>query len=509
MVNPKYEKFYGNILENKKVFESVISKVIDETIPFEERILYAMYSLKLLTYKPTGYFYSNVLEKFFIEIAKNNDIQNYDIDFKPKTVLHVMTRCYQNGGHTRVVERWVDNTKESFKNSVILLDQGKKTIPELLIKNVKSSSGELIVLDKNLSLIDRAMKLREVALNYEYIVLHTHMEDPTATVAFGTEKFTRPVLFFNHADHMFWIGKTISDVILDIRTIKSISPKYRDIKNAVLCPIPCDYSQNIFSNKDIARKKLNIESNKKIILTSGSAFKFTPIGEDGIFEVYEKVLNTNKNINLVVIGKNGYWKDLYNEFKSRIKLYDVVPFPQYADYVSAADLIVDSYPMNGETTLIDAMRAKVPFLSLDAICSGQNDYVIKSKGYCKTKDELADKILKCFDNEKCLDELLEDELSLFEENYSKENWVKIVENIYHNAPQKHALLEIPETNAPCIIDDYSVILELLYKNCTRLLCKYYGNPNILGIQKLKIAKKRFICNVFLFNIKIFSFKKIK
>lgn len=501
----KYKKFYNRIIKNKKIFDKLVLLIQKNNILLEQKILLAEQLLNILTYNQTGYFYSNILEKFFVEIAKQYDIANYNINYKPKSVLHVMTQCYEHGGHTRVVERWIDNTKRNYINSVVLLKQNNDSIPELLKKNIKNSKGELIVLEQDMTLVERALKLREIAMEYEYIVLHTHMEDPTATVAFGTEKFTRPVLFFNHADHMFWIGKTISDMILDIRTQKSISPKYRDINDAVLCPIPCDFVEDIFYEKKEARKSLGIDLEEKIILTSGSNFKFTPIGNDSIFDVYEEILSKNPKVKLIVIGKNKYWNRVYKKFKNRVELYKEIPYQKYLQYVSAADLVIDSYPMNGETTLIDAVKANVPFLSLDVICSGQNDYIIESQGYCLNKKELIEKALKCLCDANYSNNILQNEFELFNKNYSKENWVNNIEKLYSEAPKKHKLRPIPETKTPCFIDDYSVVLERLYRK--NKIFKNYGIPYLLEIREIKVPNCFKIYIFILFGINIFDFKK--
>lgn len=500
----KYQKYYNSIEKNKKHFEYLLTFLSDKSLNDDKKIGLAKYLLDFLTVNPTGYFYSNILEKFFVNIAQKHDINNYNINFKPKSVLHVMTTCYEFGGHTRVVERWIDNTKENYTNSVILLNPEKYSIPKLLKDNINMSNGELIQLQDNMNIVEKALHLREIGLEYEYIVLHTHMQDPIATIAFGTEKFTRPVLFFNHADHMFWIGKTISDVVLDIRTKKSISPTYRNINDNIICPIPCDYNNKISYSKTDARKQLNIDNNDKIIMTSASFFKFKPIGDDSIFDVYEEILTRNKTVKLVVIGTSKYWNKIYKKFKNRVTLLTEVPFPEYLKYVYSSDLIIDSYPMNGETTLIDAMRAKVPFLSLDTICSGQNDYVIDSKGYCKTKSELIDKTLKCLVDNEYHHELLENELTLFEFNYSKENWIKNLEQIYSSAPKKHKLREISNTETPYFINDYSVVLSKLYAG--KRLYRKYGIPNIFEIRRLKVKDAFIIFFLIIFGIKIYQWR---
>ena len=56
------------------------------------------------------------------------------------------------------------------------------------------------------------------------------MDDPTAVVAFGIEKFERPVIFYNHSAHLFWIGKSIADIVLDVVKDNEITKKQRNIK---------------------------------------------------------------------------------------------------------------------------------------------------------------------------------------------------------------------------------------------------------------------------------------
>ena len=460
----KYSSIYRCIEQNKEHLLKILKIVNCNKLPLWLRYIYANRALRFATYCHTGYFYLNSLEKFFVYIAQKYNIKNYNVKHKPKTVLHVLTKAYNSGGHTRVVERWIDNTKDLYQNSVVLLKQGKDAIPQLLLDNAKASNGDIFIFPKYLTKIQRALKLREIALNYEYIVLHTHMPDPIATIAFGTEKFPRPVLFFNHADHMFWIGKTISDVVLDIRTYKSISKSYRNIKNTKFCPIPCDFSRNTYISREEARNILNLDQNQKYIMTSGSSFKYKPVCGDGIFDTIIDILDANKNLNLIVIGAdNENWSKIHSLFSSRVFLNSVMPYENYLKYVSAVDVILDSYPMNGEATLIDAMKAQTPFISLDTICSGQSDFVIKSKGYCRTKEEVVKKIHDIFNSREARKSLLEDELFYFEKEYSIENWTKNILNIYADLPHRHMLNQISDEEAPCFIDDYGAILECLYK----------------------------------------------
>ena len=56
----RYKEHYKNIEENKKILEVILKDTFSDKLPFEEKFSYAVYLLKFLTYKHTGYFYFNV-----------------------------------------------------------------------------------------------------------------------------------------------------------------------------------------------------------------------------------------------------------------------------------------------------------------------------------------------------------------------------------------------------------------------------------------------------------------
>lgn len=60
------------------------------------------------------------------------------------------------------------------------------------------------------------------------------MDDPTAVVAFGIEKFERPVIFYNHSAHLFWIGKSIADIVLDVVKDNEITKNKEILKTVFL-----------------------------------------------------------------------------------------------------------------------------------------------------------------------------------------------------------------------------------------------------------------------------------
>ena len=50
-------------------------------------------------------------------------------------------------------------------------------------------------------------------------------------LAFGVEEFKRPVLLYNHASHMAWLGKSIADLVLDIEKDDDVDIEEDDDEN--------------------------------------------------------------------------------------------------------------------------------------------------------------------------------------------------------------------------------------------------------------------------------------
>lgn len=271
-----YDKFYKKIQKYQKNFEYMLD-TIDKTNSIELKLKLGEVALKYAVNSNTGYFTSSKLETLYTDYAKTIDIPDYNIEYKPNSFLHVLTMGYKTGGHTRVVERWIKNAPLNEFHNVVILNKTDKF--EVLEKNTKDKNGECFYFSNELSLKEKALKLRELAMHFEFIILHTHMEDPIATVAFGTEKFTRPVIFYNHADHLFWIGKSISDLTLDLIENAEITKERRNIDKTFYMGIPTDiHIKETTKSKDEYRKELGLPLNKRIIMSSGIINKFNPIG---------------------------------------------------------------------------------------------------------------------------------------------------------------------------------------------------------------------------------------
>lgn len=490
------------IKKQQKNFEKFLSQI--ETIKDEEyKYDLATYAAFYATHFHTGYYYSTKLEKIFTDYAKTINTQ-LSSEYKPDTFLHVMTTALISGGHTRVVEKWIEQAPIYQTHSVICINQRDLEIPKKLKDAITLKNGKLILLDTG-NLKEKAIQLREIASNYEYIILHIHMDDPTALVAFGTEDFKRPIVFYNHADHMFWLGKSITDKLASLREYAdTVTIPKRNITDSFMLGVPAESKINPIIDKNLAKKKLGLDLNTKLIVSAGGSHKYTPMSDNSFVNYLLNITKENNNIQIIIIGpsqQEKIWGNAYRQSNGIIKAVGQINYDNgYFDYMNAADLVIDSWPMSGGTVMIDAISCNTPVLSLKNPI-GQFDYLAKSKAYCQNEEELYAKAKLILNNEQFRKDLLNEVKNNFEEDHSVENWSRKLEQLIQITPKTHTIKDLSSEIENKDIDEAAIVLNYLYnptfinKKCYKKytsLILYYIAKYILHNKKLsyKYLKKR-------------------
>lgn len=456
----KYDKYYPVITKAKEKFISLLNKT-KYLKNFKEKNEGLLSLIEMAVYYNVGIWTSSYIEKFYTDYAQSIDIDNYDAEYKSGSFLHVLTTGNVTGGHTRVVERWISNAPVTQTHSVVFISPNKDNMSTLK-DNVKAKNGECIYFDKSLSLEQKALKLRELGLHYEYIVLHTHMEDVIPSIAFGTPKFTRPVLLYNHASHMFWIGKSIADLVLDIKKDDEVTKIKKNINNTFFLGVPS--KEIIYSKPDKSelRKKLGLPVDKKIIISSGTEQKYYIIGNDNYAKIIQKIIDEDTYCYIIGVKKNNeYWKKVEFASKGHIIPFGYINFNEgYMDYLSAADLYIDSYPVTGYATMIDAISRGVPSLSLKTVDS-QLDYLAKTDSYCQSEEEFVTKSKKILNDPVYANTILDKLQKSLDEYQSISAWNKRIEEMIKICPKTHSVKDLSTEKDYGKIDDLSVLINIM------------------------------------------------
>lgn len=499
MIGYKYKKYYSTIKKDKEVFEFLLENIKNSTSMEEKLGLADIASSYAVSYN-TGYYTSSVIENVYIDYAKNINVDISNIQFKENSFLHVLTEGYNTGGHTRVVERWIQNAPSDQMHSVVVLRPNDAKLEDLN-KYTKEKNGEFIYYDNSWSLEEKALKLRQLGMHYQYIILHTHMDDPTATIAFGTEEFTRPILFYNHASHLFWLGKGITDLHLDLKEKDEVTEEYKNIKNKFNLGIPTkDLEFNSLDKLNI-RKELGFPVDKKIIISAASNAKYKPICNDSFIDVLLALSNDNTYIYVIGAKKNSsMWHKVFQKSKGHIIALGNIDFDHgYLKHVGMADLYLDSYPMNSWTATIDAVTMNVPVLCLEAVLP-QLDYLTATDSCCHSKKDLISKAKKVLSDKNYADKLNNALKTSLIEKQSKMVWCSNVKQLLELVPSKHKLMDLSNEQDKAYINDLAVINNLHVKNKEPfmfnkrdinnyieygMIYKYQGIKGILDVLSLK------------------------
>lgn len=279
----------------------------------------------------------------------------------PRRVLHVATSVYEVGGHTRLIENWVSKDKGAM-HSLILIDQDGYAIRERLATLVTASNGELIALPAGLSLLDRARRLRNVAWSgYDFVILHHHPNDVVPTVSLAVAKGP-PVAVMNHADHVFWLGASVADAVIEFRDYgRRLTGERRGVPRSMMLPLPIAIEAPMVGRAE-ARAALGIPDGEVALLSIGAAYKYAPKPPRDFFRTMHKVLADSPNARLYVIGVG---PDDLRSFgvptHQRIEALGPVNDPSLHE--AAADLYLEGFPLNSYTALLEtAARGVCPVL---------------------------------------------------------------------------------------------------------------------------------------------------
>ncbi|WP_243545351.1 hypothetical protein [Pseudodesulfovibrio tunisiensis] len=364
-----------------------------------------------------GVYFSSEVENFFMDLARKT--KSLPPDYKTRTgrnksFLHVMTETLLHGGHTRIVERWINSASPDQTHSVVLTKQNDvDQIPDLLKKFTIEKNGNLHLLQQG-SIESKANELRDVALSYETVILHHHPYDPIPLMAFSVPEFTRTVICFNHAGHRFWIGKNIVDWILDIeKGQQEISYKKRGIKNSTLINMPVAEIASPPQDIKRLRRSLGFDAHDKIMVSMASNYKFDPIKDLSFTDTLQQILSADSQVKFIGIGinpQNQYWAAILRKFPDRIRLMGVLCHKDTHTHLKISDLYIDSFPMNSWLSTTDAISiGRLPCLVLKTPL-GYLPYLEGSSAICEDTSSLVEKSLFLLaspqEREKLKDELL-------------------------------------------------------------------------------------------------------
>lgn len=283
----------------------------------------------------------------------------------PRHVLHVSTRVMPVGGHSRMLWRWIQQDSERV-HSVALTRQTKE-VPKTLSDAVARTGGRIYQVNRVVGgMIAWAKQLRKVATAVDLVVLHTFNDDVTSLIAFANREERPPVIFLDHADHIFWLGAAISDVVVSLRESgMCLAQRRRGIpaeRNALLPTILAPTRR--WLSRTEAKRRLGLPEDSVMLLSIARALKYGAIGNRSYADAHVPLLERYKRALFIVVGPGNHfsWSDAARRTQGRI--ISVGEHDDTNTYYQAADIYVDSFPFVSTTSLLEAGSFALPLVSL-------------------------------------------------------------------------------------------------------------------------------------------------
>jgi glycosyltransferase involved in cell wall biosynthesis len=319
-----------------------------------------------------GLFFSPELEQLLVEVGREAIPEysysncNYPPLETPQRVLHVATSVQSIGGLSKLLGRWIQQDSERSHSLALTRQPPKQEIPVTLRNVVSNRGGKIYRLNTTIgSVISWAKQLRKIASTVDVVILHVYNHDVIPILAFANKKDSPPIVYINHADHTFWLGVSISDVVANLRESGQRLSYHRrgiEIERNLLLPTIVDATSRKFSQIE-AKRQLGLPKDSILLLSIARSPKYRTIDGITYADAHVPLLEKYQQTYLVVIGPDNShdWSSAIQQTQGRIIVH-----PERADtsiFYQAADIYVDSFPFVSITSLLEAGSYGLPLVS--------------------------------------------------------------------------------------------------------------------------------------------------
>lgn len=299
----------------------------------------------------------------------------------PPRILHVATEVGHVGGHVRNMWRWIGEDESRVHSLALTRQHGP--VPAQLEAAVRRRGGEVNRLNRRVGgLLAWSRGLRHLIASADHVVLHSYNNDVIPFLALGGMNRRPPVLLVNHADHIFWLGATFADAVVNTRRSgQLLSAERRGIaaERNLLIPL-CLERDERRQGREEAKREIGLPEDAIMILTVARSIKFRSVAGVPFPDPLIPLLQEDPRLHLVAVGAKGQtgWSAAHAAAPGRV--HQLAETPLTSPYLDAADIYLDTYPFVSITSLFEAGLRGLPLVTRAGIGRGSSIMAADSPG---------------------------------------------------------------------------------------------------------------------------------
>lgn len=360
------------------------------------------------------------IKQFNVDV---NSVQRYPY-------LHVLTKAYDTGGHTRIVERLISS--EAMQESAVLITES--TGPNTF-KKLSAARYGLTQIGKLGDSQAKIQAIIDAVAQCQTVVLHLHPHDIETVIAVAIVKrhLGIQVLLYNHADHVFSFGYAVADRVLEISYFGwALRHTRKSEKKSLFVGIPLKLPDPAVPAQP--------RSDGGYLTAAGSAYKFKP-SQGFSFPDFLMQMTKKIKIPFVLIGpqplRNWWWWRIFFKSKlnakSNVKFAPQMPHEEYLRYLQNSTAFIDSFPMTGGTAFPEILSLGVPCFG---VLTGAHGYTpadqLKSASVALLSDDLTIFLDSGLRNTLRLDDIVDQLYAAHETENVANRMTKAIENDISN-----------------------------------------------------------------------------
>ncbi len=371
-------------------------------------------------------------------------------------VLHVVSEVHAIGGHRSMLVRWLQADAALAVTSNLVVTR-THPVPAPVVDAVLATGGCVTVLGRHRPMA-RAARLRALASQHDVVVCHTHADDPTPGIAFGSSWSTAsgvPVVMVDHSDHLFWVAAGTMDALVSLREPGSrAAVELRGVPDSHVHRLPIPIAMPQVRRTHHEGVALIAVARPEKFLASNGGVSFP--------EVVLPALSRLPQARLLVVGPaatDPAWASARERLGERLWLAGLQEDP--AAWRARGDIHLDPIPFGSGTSMLESAAFGMPSVALQAATERQS--LLSSAGmldhgvvWADTPDAYADALVALVRDDGYRRDLGDEARSCVSRNNELSQWTETLRSFYTRIKVVDA--SHPRWSVPVRDPDYAAAL---------------------------------------------------